>query len=132
MEFSVSCLEVNTNGTSKEEPTPASESRSNEKDSNTQQVQQRHSTPPAPPERTSEKEKEKSDKDKSGGKIHYWYNLLHLGFKHNYNILYHFQANVGQNVRDVFELQPVLRLTVQTQVNVIVNATPTTQHTRKV
>ncbi|CAG9568048.1 unnamed protein product [Danaus chrysippus] len=63
----ISCLEVNTNGTSKEEPTPASESRSNEKDSNTQQVQQRHSTPPAPPERTSEKEKEKSEKDKSGG-----------------------------------------------------------------
>ncbi|XP_045504101.1 inhibitor of growth protein 1 [Colias croceus] len=62
----VSCLEVNTNGTAKEEQTANSESRSNEKDS-TQQTQQQSAPPPPPPERTSEKEKEKPEKEKGGG-----------------------------------------------------------------
>lgn len=68
--FIVSCLEVNTNGTVKEESPQASESRSSDKDTSTP-IQQQHTPAPPPPERSNEKEKEKIDKDKSGG-THYF------------------------------------------------------------
>ncbi|CAH2230373.1 jg19189 [Pararge aegeria aegeria] len=64
----ISCLEVNTNGTTKEpSPPQPPESRAVEKETNVQQVQPQHVPPPPPPERTTEKEKEKAEKDKSGG-----------------------------------------------------------------
>ncbi|XP_050354837.1 inhibitor of growth protein 2 [Nymphalis io] len=63
----LSSLEVNTNGTAKEELPQASESRSTDKDTSTQQVQQTHAPPPPPPERSNDKEKDKGEKDKSGG-----------------------------------------------------------------
>ncbi|XP_068619668.1 inhibitor of growth protein 1 [Battus philenor] len=63
----ISCLEINTNGTIKEEPLPASESlRSGDKESSTPQTQQQHVQPPPPPERNNDKEKEK-ERDKTGG-----------------------------------------------------------------
>ncbi|KAM3961171.1 inhibitor of growth protein 2 [Aphomia sociella] len=64
----ISCLDVNTNGTTKEEPTPTSEvPRNVDKDTSTQQQQPINAAPPPPPERTNEKEKEKADRDKTGG-----------------------------------------------------------------
>lgn len=62
----ISCLEVNTNGNVKKEPTPPSDTV-NEKDTGSPQMPQQHVPPPPPPERAVEKEKEKGDKDKSGG-----------------------------------------------------------------
>ncbi|XP_041983027.1 inhibitor of growth protein 1-like isoform X2 [Aricia agestis] len=60
-------LDVNTNGTSKEEPHTQTETvRAVEKEQNTAPTQPLTQAPP-PPERNTEKEKEKSDKDKSGG-----------------------------------------------------------------
>ncbi|XP_023945447.1 inhibitor of growth protein 1 isoform X1 [Bicyclus anynana] len=64
----VSCLDVNTNGTTKEaSPPQPPEPRAVEKEPSVQPVQPQHVPPPPPPERTNEKEKEKTDKDKSGG-----------------------------------------------------------------
>lgn len=66
--FPVSCLEVKTNGTAKEEPAPAPEAiRSVEKETPAPVVTPQHAPPPPPPERSNEKEKEKVDRDKSGG-----------------------------------------------------------------
>ncbi|KAL0819068.1 hypothetical protein ABMA28_008344 [Loxostege sticticalis] len=62
----ISCLDVNTNGTAKEESTPPSEPV-REKETIAAQTQQQHAPPPPPPERTNDKDKEKPDKDKSGG-----------------------------------------------------------------
>lgn len=69
--FTVSCLEVKTNGTVKEEPAPVPETlRAAEKEVPAPVVTPQHAPPPPPPERTNEKEKEKVDsRDKSGGKI---------------------------------------------------------------
>ncbi|XP_059051978.1 inhibitor of growth protein 2 [Achroia grisella] len=64
----VSCLDVNTNGTTKEEPaTPLETPRTTDKDSGTVQPQPLAVAPPPPPERSNEKEKEKVERDKSGG-----------------------------------------------------------------
>ncbi|XP_053615556.1 inhibitor of growth protein 2 [Plodia interpunctella] len=62
----ISCLDVNTNGTVKEEPAAPSEShRGGDKDSSP--LPAPHAAPPPPPDRGADKEKEKVDKDKSGG-----------------------------------------------------------------
>lgn len=64
----MSCLEVKTNGTTKEaSPPQPAETRAVEKETPVQQVQPQ--PPPPPPERSNEKEKEKTDKDKSGGEF---------------------------------------------------------------
>lgn len=61
----VSCLDINTNGTTKEEPTAAQETvRTGDKEANTPQPTQQHAPPPPPPERNNEKEKEK-EREKS-------------------------------------------------------------------
>lgn len=61
-------MDVNTNGTAKEESTPPSEPV-REKETIAAQTQQQHAPPPPPPERTNDKDKEKPDKDKSGGEL---------------------------------------------------------------
>lgn len=64
----LSCLNVNTNGTTKEEPTPVPEvPRAVEKETPPPAVVPQHAPPPPPPERITEKEKEKVDRDKTGG-----------------------------------------------------------------
>lgn len=66
--FTVSCLDINTNGTAKEEPAPVQETQRNvEKETVAPVATQQHAPPPPPPERNNEKEKEKVDRDKSGG-----------------------------------------------------------------
>ncbi|KAG6461679.1 inhibitor of growth protein 1 [Manduca sexta] len=64
----VSCLEVNTNGTTKDEPAPPQDTvRGVDKEAVTPQTPQPHAPPPPPPEKTAEKDKEKVEKEKSGG-----------------------------------------------------------------
>ncbi|XP_026761427.2 inhibitor of growth protein 2 [Galleria mellonella] len=64
----VSCLDVNTNGTTKEEPTtPLETPRTVDKDTSSLQVQPLNVAPPPPPERTNEKEKDKVEREKTGG-----------------------------------------------------------------
>lgn len=64
----VSCLEVNTNGTSatKEPSPPLEPQHPAEKEVPSPQQPQHAPTPPVP-ERAVEKDKEKVDRDKSGG-----------------------------------------------------------------
>lgn len=75
--FTVSCLEVKTNGTVKEEPAPVPETlRAVEKEVPAPVVTPQHAPPPPPPERCNEKEKEKVDnRDKTGGNNHSTYIL---------------------------------------------------------
>ncbi|KAL4717389.1 hypothetical protein ACJJTC_017276 [Scirpophaga incertulas] len=63
----ISCLDINTNGTTKESTPPSESHRSLDKESAVPPIQQQHIPPPPPPERTTEKEKEKVEKDKTGG-----------------------------------------------------------------
>lgn len=62
----VSCLDVNTNGTVKDEPAPAPETLRVDKEATTPPAPPPHVPPPPPPERTADKEKDKNERDKTG------------------------------------------------------------------
>ncbi|XP_004931306.1 inhibitor of growth protein 1 [Bombyx mandarina] len=64
----LSCIEVTTNGTTKEEVTPTQDVLSKtEKEASVLTTPHQNIAPPPPPERTNEKEKEKVEKEKGSG-----------------------------------------------------------------
>ncbi|XP_037962775.2 inhibitor of growth protein 1 [Plutella xylostella] len=64
----MACVDVNTNGTAKEEPSTPESTRV-EKEAATPAREPAHAPPPPPPDRNAEREKEKPDRDKTGERM---------------------------------------------------------------